>query len=334
MTRAILLSLLLATFAGDQGPLSAEKTVAHATRPLAQRGPWPPESRAVAITIDDLPTVSAVEQTNDGRARLTASLLAAITAARVPAIGFVNENKLGPRGQPDPARVALMQQWLDAGLELGNHTWSHVSLHRVTLAEYEAEIVLGDSVLRSLLAPSGRTPRYFRHPFLQAGRETPVRDSLLLFLTARDYRIAPVTIDNGDYLFAAAYDRRIAAQDSTTADSIVRTYIRYMDSVFAYYERQSVALLGREPVQTLLMHANALNARSFGPLAEMMTRRGYRFVSLDEALTDPAYDHPDEFRGNGGISWLHRWAWTEGKRGAFFAGEPEVPAWIERASQP
>jgi peptidoglycan/xylan/chitin deacetylase (PgdA/CDA1 family) len=285
----------------------------------------------VAVTIDDLPTVSVVEQSDESRTRLTTTLLAAIASARVPAIGFVNENKLGPRGQVDPARVALLQQWLDAGLELGNHTWSHVSLHRVTLTEYENEIVLGDSVLRTLLAPRGRTPRYFRHPFLQAGRETPMRDSLDAFLRARGYAIAPVTIDNGDYLFAAAYDRRIAKGDSIAADSVVTTYLRYMDSVFAYYERQSVALLGREPAQTLLMHANALNARAFGQLAAMLIRRGYRFVSLEDALKDPAYAHPDEYRGNSGISWLHRWAITEGRKGAFFAGEPEVPAWIEQS---
>lgn len=287
--------------------------------------------RRVAVTIDDLPTASVLEQTNESRTSLTSSLLAAITSARVPAIGFVNENKLGPRGHPDPARIALMRQWLDAGLELGNHTWSHVSLHRVTLTEYESEIALGDSVLRSLLGPTGRTPRYFRHPFLQAGRETAVRDSLRDFLAARGYTVAPVTIDNGDYLFAAAYDRRIAARDSVAADSIVTTYVSYMDSVFAYYERQSVALLGREPAQTLLMHANALNARTFGQLAAMLTRRGYRFVSLEEALKDPAYTHPDEYRGNSGISWLHRWAITEGKKGAFFAGEPEVPGWIAQS---
>lgn len=289
--------------------------------------------RRVAITIDDLPTISVVEQTTGSRERLTTALLAAVSAARVPAIGFVNENKLGPRGQPDPARIALLRQWLDAGLELGNHTWSHPSLHHVTLAQYQDEIVLGDSVLRTLLSREGKTPRYFRHPFLHAGRDSMLRDSLQRFLTARGYAIAPVTIDNSDYLFAAAYDRRVAAKDQPAADSIATTYTRYMDSVFAYYERQSVALLQREPAQTLLLHANALNARTFGVLAAMMARRGYRFVPIDEALRDSAYRHADSYLGPAGISWLHRWALTEGKRGSFFAGEPEIPAWIEEASR-
>ena len=64
-------------------------------------------------------------------------------------------------------------------------------------------------------------------------------------------------------------------------------------------------------------------------LAGMLKQRGYSFVTLDRALQDPAYRKRDEYYGAGGISWLHRWALTEGKRGAFFAGEPVVPAWIE-----
>jgi len=82
--------------------------------------------------------------------------------------------------------------------------------------------------------------------------------------------------------------------------------------------------------QVLLLHANVLNADHFGALADMMTRRGYRFVALDRALADPAYDSEDRYTGPSGITWLHRWALTQGKRGAFFAGEPTVPEAIAK----
>jgi hypothetical protein len=80
----------------------------------------------------------------------------------------------------------------------------------------------------------------------------------------------------------------------------------------------------------LLLHANLLNAEHFGALAEMMTRRGYRFVPLDHAIADSAYVSEDSYTGPAGITWLHRWALTRGKRGAFFAGEPTVPEAIAR----
>lgn len=295
-------------------------------------GPLQAQTRTIAVTIDDLPTVSAIDTTIASRQALTDSLLAALTRHTVPAIGFVNERKLGPRAVPAPSEVALLRRWVTAGMELGNHTWSHKGMHNVPLDEYLADVAMGDSVTISLTGP--RPIRYFRHPFLHAGRDRVARDSLLRFLSTRGYAIAPVTIDNSDYIFAAAYARRMTAGDRVTADSIASEYLSYMERVVAYYEQQSTALLGRELPQILLLHANALNARTFDALAAMMKRRGYRFVSLGEALRDEAYLRPDGYFGPAGISWIHRWAIAEGRKGGFFAGEPEVPAWIERASQP
>jgi hypothetical protein len=105
-----------------------------------------------------------------------------------------------------------------------------------------------------------------------------------------------------------------------------------MDRVLQFYEAQSITLLGRNIPQVLLLHANTLNADAFDALATGYEKRGYSFISLDQALRDRAYASPDRYVGSAGITWLHRWALTEGRRGAVFAGEPEVPAWIERAA--
>lgn len=56
-------------------------------------------------------------------------------------------------------------------------------------------------------------------------------------------------------------------------------------------------------------------------------RRGYRFVSLAEALADPAYEVPDRYEGPRGPSWLQRWAITMGRD----PGEqPPVSGWVRR----
>jgi peptidoglycan/xylan/chitin deacetylase (PgdA/CDA1 family) len=307
-------------------------------------------AREIAVTVDDLPTASVLG--NDlGRAqRTTAGLLAALARRRVPAIGFVNETKLRTDGKVDDRRVALLRQWIAAGLELGNHTFSHVDFHTTPIASFQREVLDGETVTKNLLRASGRDIRYFRHPFLHTGRSAELRRSFDAFLKAHAYTVAPVTVDNSDYVFAAAYDRAVArdagagkpvaqadAGPPSTAlpdpQQIASAYIDYMESVVAYHEQQSVALLGRELRQTLLIHANALNAATFDRLAAMLDRRGYRFVTLERALEDPAYSSPDEYYGPGGITWLHRWALTQGKRGTFFAGEPAVPDWIERASR-
>jgi peptidoglycan/xylan/chitin deacetylase (PgdA/CDA1 family) len=286
--------------------------------------------RRIAITIDDLPTVSVTDTGIAAAERITRELVAALERNQVPAIGFVNEQKLRPDGSLDERRVALLQRWIDAGLELGNHTFSHVDLHRVSIEAFERDIVAGEEVTRPLVEKAGRQLRYFRHPFLHTGRSDDARRRLESFLGQRGYVVAPVTVDNYDYLFAAAYDRAAAAGDTETGQKVVASYLEYMEAVVTYYEQQSVAITGREIAQTLLLHANALNATTFDRVAAMLKRRGYRFVGLGDALKDPAYGAADSYVGPAGITWLHRWALTQGRKGALFAEEPEVPGWVER----
>ena len=290
---------------------------------------WQPSPRTMAVTIDDLPTASVLGENIERAERITADLLAALVRHRVPAIGFVNERKLQPRGAVEPRRVALLERWLDAGMELGNHTYSHPDLHLTALPAFEKEVVAGDAVTRRLLAARGRKPEYFRHPFLHTGRSLETRRSFEAFLKQRGYRVAPVSVDNYDYLFAAAYDRAGARDDQAILTKIAAAYVDYMEAVVAYYEEQSARIVGREIAQTLLLHASALNAATFDALATRLQARGYRFISLGEALKDDAYGAPDEYVGPAGITWLHRWAMTKGNGGSTFAGEPAVPKWIE-----
>lgn len=289
-------------------------------------------ARTIAITIDDLPTASVLGQDIERAGRTTTDLLAAIGRAKVPAIGFVNEGKLQSGGAVDPRRVALLQRWLDAGLELGNHTYSHPDLHRIELDAFKKDVLRGEAVTKQLLAAKGQKPRYFRHPFLHTGRSLEVRDGLHTFLNDHGYLVAPVTLDNYDYVFAAAYDRSLASGNLAQTARVATAYLDYMDQVVSYYEQQSVAILGREPAQTLLLHANALNAATLEDLVARLRKRGYAFVSLEEALKDAAYGSKDEYVGPAGMTWLHRWALTAGKKG-IFAGEPAVPEWIQTLSE-
>jgi len=77
-----------------------------------------------------------------------------------------------------------------------------------------------------------------------------------------------------------------------------------------------------------------MNAEHFGAVARMIERRGYRFITLDRALEDAAYESADTYVGSGGITWIHRWALSKGVAKKFFAGEPAVPAFVANAAQP
>jgi peptidoglycan-N-acetylglucosamine deacetylase len=58
-----------------------------------------------------------------------------------------------------------------------------------------------------------------------------------------------------------------------------------------------------------------------------MEQRGYSFISLDEAMTDPAYATPDRFVGAVGISWIERWKIALGGL-PDYQHDPDPPAWI------
>jgi peptidoglycan/xylan/chitin deacetylase (PgdA/CDA1 family) len=215
--------------------------------------------------------------------------------------------------------------WLDAGLELGNHTYSHRDLNTMPLDQFQADVLRGEAVTRTLLKEKGQRPRYFRHPFLHVGSDLKVRRAFEVFLSQHGYTVAPVTIDNDEFVYAAAYAKALRRGDTAAAGRIADDYLRYMDQVFTFYEDVSRRVTGREVPQILLLHANTLNADRFHAVAEALKRRGYTFVSVAQALEDPVYGLRDEFVGAPSNSWFNHWEITAGRPPVPTPGPPE---WI------
>lgn len=295
---------------------------------LAGLAPEPARVREIAITFDDLPAVSVAKGDPASLASFTDRLLASFTASQVPVVGFVNEGKLTVPGEGlegQAARIALLAKWLSAGFELGNHTYSHRSLNDLAIEEFEADVVRGEPATAALLGGHGLKLRYFRHPFLQVGLDLRKREAFETWLRARGYAVAPVTVDNDDYIFAAVYANALRAGDPVLAQKTAVAYLAYMDAVFDFAEGLSQALFGRPIRHVLLLHANELNADHAGELFEHLRQRGYRFVPLARALEDAAYGSPDRYVGRWGISWMHHWEQAMGRPRT---GAPDPPAWV------
>jgi peptidoglycan-N-acetylglucosamine deacetylase len=279
-------------------------------------------AREVAITIDDLPRGgdSQSERSLAAVKAMTVKLLAPFQEQQVPVIGFFNEGRTVAFGA-DGLREVL-EQWLDAGADLGNHSYSHFNINRVPLADYTADITRGEPLVKAALAARGRELRYFRHPFLFTGPTPEIKAGMQAFLDAAGYVVAPVTLDNSDYMFASLYTR------PELRERVRQTYVPYMESVVASFEAASVALAGREFPQIMLLHANELNADLMPELLAMFRRRGYEFVTLEKALADEVYRSPEDYVGSGGFSWIHRWTRTKGLP---ITPEPDPPAWVTEA---
>jgi peptidoglycan/xylan/chitin deacetylase (PgdA/CDA1 family) len=269
-------------------------------------------ARAVALTFDDLPVTEI-----DGRCdalladEVTRKILDALAGEAAPATGFANASRTC--GKPaEGLRDRVLEAWLDAGHDLGNHTWSHPDLVRISLEAYLEDVEKGAAPVESLLRARGRRLVWFRHPFLHAGDTTAKKAGLTRYLEENRWRVAPVTVDNQEWVYAYVYQVAIDRGDSALAERVAEAYIDHIDQAFAYFEARSREVLGREFAQVLLLHANRLNADRLEPLLARIRARGYRFVSLEAALEDPAYALEDPYVGRGGPSWIERWAVAKG----------------------
>jgi hypothetical protein len=167
--------------------------------------------------------------------------------------------------------------------------------------------------------------RYLRHPYLDTGRDLQTRREAEAFLVARNYSIAPVTMDAWDWMFAGVYEDARKRGDTALQQQLTAAYLAHTSAVFDYFEKLSRDMVGYEPKQILLLHGNWLEADHIGELLDLLRKRGYQFITLQDALSDSVYSLPDEFVGEEGGSWLEHWAITKGQ---IPRNEPVFPQWV------
>lgn len=262
-------------------------------------------SGQIALTFDDLPALTILRDqsyVND----LNRKLLRGLKRHHLPAIGFVNEGKLDELDRPQ--QIAVLNAWLDAGMDLGNHSYSHESPNILGADAYIADIARGEPVIRALLEQHRKTLRWFRHPYLETGSPAAVRAQIDGWLAQHGYRVAPVTIDAEDWEFAEPYDAAVARHDEADRKRIRRRYLDYTRRMIGWYREAARALFGRDIAHVMLLHATRLNADSIGAIAAMLRRDHLHAVSLEEAMRDPAYQTRDPYSGKDGIAWLERWS--------------------------
>ncbi|MGZ3272584.1 MAG: polysaccharide deacetylase family protein [Caulobacteraceae bacterium] len=284
-------------------------------------------AEGVALTFDDLPQLALTDDVGYAKA-VNDRLLAGLRRRHLPATGFVVGSKL--EGQDHDARLALLDAWLKSGKPLGNHTYDHASLNKTPLPDYIADVQMDDDVLRPLMAAHRLKPTWFRHPYLETGATAQVRQGFEAWLKAHGYRVAPVTLENSDWMFAYPYDEAVLKGDRAETERIRLEYLDYTAKCIVWYREAALELLGRRPALVFLLHASRLNADSIDDLAGILRSNGLKAVSLERAMRDRAYALREDLPDAAGDEWLTRWAQSLHKDlpwGAF----PQPPADIVAA---
>ncbi len=272
---------------------------------LALPGPAAAKGGKIALTFDDLPALTILPD-QDYVDYLNVTILRKLRQHHLQATGFVNQGKTDELVRD--RQIANLELWLDAGMGLGNHTWSHVSANKVGAAAYIADIMRGEPVIRDLLAQHDQQILWFRHPYLETGYPPAARHAIDAWLATHDYRIAPVTIDADDWEFAEPYDDAIARHNTAAQHRIMAEYLAYTAKRIDWARRSAQLLFGRDIAHVMLLHCTRLNADALDALAAMLRHKHLRSVDLAEAMRDPVYRQPDRYAGKDGIDWLERWA--------------------------
>jgi hypothetical protein len=90
--------------------------------------------------LPDLPAAGSLPA-GDSHTKILARLAAELRASHLEGIyGFVNALKL----EKDPDAQEALQTWVNAGMNIGSHTWSHMPLTSKTAEEFEQDISLNE----------------------------------------------------------------------------------------------------------------------------------------------------------------------------------------------
>lgn len=294
----------------------------------AMLGLRPARAEPLAVTVDDLPVLSLSDSPRHARA-VTHRLVGRLRSCGIPATGFVVGEKFSRR--PGVA-AGLLRTWRSAGLQLGNHTYSHLSLNEVSAARYIADIAREDGLLRRPGLEGAKAELWFRHPYLETGPTADARATVETWLSSHRYRVAPVTLENDDDIFATPYEDALRRHQTGEARRIRAAYLTFTEARIAWYREAAVELLGRRPALVMLIHATALNADSLPAVCRLLHAEGLRPVPLAEALRDPAYGLPEGPPTTDGDDWLNRWAVVLG-RDLPWDSFPEAPEAIKAASE-
>jgi peptidoglycan/xylan/chitin deacetylase (PgdA/CDA1 family) len=262
-------------------------------------------AETVALTFDDLPHNGTLPPAMTA-AGVVKEVLGILHRRGVPPVyGFVNAVLL--EGSPDGAEA--LKLWVAGGQRVGNHTYSHSDLNQESADSFLQDLRRDEPALE--LLDRSEQWRWLRFPFLREGETLDKRRAVRAQLRERGYRIAQVTLDFGDYLWNDAYARCAALNDGLgEGPATLRLKSMYLAtaSEFLDVHRQMAKLVFGRPIShVLVLHLGAFTGTILPDMLDLLVRKGFTLVTLDEAERDPAYQTDPDAASKSGGTLLEQW---------------------------
>lgn len=258
-------------------------------------------AQKAAITFDDLPLNGDLPP-GVTRVQIARDTIALLKARHLPpAYGFINAKKL--EGNPDAAEG--LKTWA-AAEPLGNHTYSHPDLNASPAEVFERQIDENEPVLE-LLAGKDSNWHWLRYPFLREGDTVGKRREVRAYLQAHGYRVAQVTLDWEDYLWNSAFARCSAKNDGASIAWLKSSYLEIEASYLDLAKDLAKLVYGHDINHVLLLHLGAFSSTILPDAFDLMQKKGFTFVTLEEAESDPVYEGDPDVGSKYGGTLLELW---------------------------
>ena len=200
-------------------------------------------SKAIALTFDDGPDP-----------RWTPQILDILHRYHVPATFFVV-------GENAEAHPGLIQREWNAGMEIGNHSFTHPEMESITPLRTKLEL---DATQRVIEAMTGHMTTLFRAPN-RADSEPSTQADFQPVLDA----------DKLGYLFIGETDDPTDWLPGITSDRIVASVFRYVDT-----KNEGNCVLLHDAGGT----TRAATVQALPQIIEGLQRRGYHFVTVSQLM--------------------------------------------------
>lgn len=257
-------------------------------------------AQKLAITMDDLPSNGELPP-GVTRTETARNVIAILKKYHVPAVyGFINAKKL--EGSEDGAEA--LKLWA-AQEPVGNHTYTHMDLEKNSAEAFERDIEEDEPVLE--LLDGNDHWHWLRYPYLHEGETVEKRRAVRDYLAAHQYRVAQVTLDWEDYLWNFAYARCQAKGDTKPLAWLRSSYLSTASEFLDLGREQAKLIFGREINFVLLMHLGAYSSTILPDALELLKKKSFQLVTLEEAESDPIYESDPDVGMHDAGTLLDQW---------------------------
>jgi len=263
------------------------------------------EIKTVALTFEKLPAMRPLGFWTPRE--ISNQILRVLTAEGIQAIGFVVQEKI----DDDPGSLVVLDDWLKKGQLLGNNTYAYVDLNELSARDFLEHAADGQESIRKLSRPSRIPYRYFRFPMLHEGNTKSKKKDVFKALDRNGYQIIPATVIPADFEFNHVFIQ--AEEKEQWMEPLRKLYREHFTACLDYSEKQAEQVFGGPIPQIVRLHVGVATAAFLGDVLELLKTRGYQFVTVKEAMSDPAYQAEEDYVGPLGLSFIDRVAATQGK---------------------